>query len=312
MDMFQKTARKSTVMMVDDNPVNLAELYDLLSEAGCDVLIAENGASALMQAERSQPDLILLDVLMPGMSGFAVCAKLKESPRTEAVPVLFMTALDDTADKLQGLRLGAVDYITKPFQHEEVLARVGTHLTLARLRSELHASRERLERIVAYALDAIVTVDPRRRVLLFNEAAEKMFRCRSEAALGGPLDRFLSPPLREHLIERMADAADRSVWLPEGFTASRADGETFPIEGSVSCVEAGGERLFTIILRDSQERQRRIQAEAECRQLQGLNLYLEEEIKATHNLDEIVGNSASLKRVGRLINQVAGTDSTVL
>ncbi|WP_434111148.1 sigma 54-interacting transcriptional regulator [Methylocaldum sp. GT1TLB] len=311
-DMTRNTERKPLVLMVDDNPVNLAELYDLLTEAQYEVSIAESGASAILQAERVVPDLILLDVLMPGMSGFAVCAKLKESPKTESIPVLFMTALDDTADKLQGLRLGAVDYITKPFQHEEVLARVNTHLTLARLRSELQASRERLSRIVTYALDAIITVDAEGRIVLFNAAAEKLLKCRESEAVGGVLERFLTPALREHLGHCMDHSSDQAIWLPEGVGILRGDGAEVPIEGSISRVEAGGEKLFTVILRDAGERQRRMQAEAECRQLKGIKLYLEEEIKAAHNLDELIGGSAALKQVVTLINQVAETDSTVL
>ncbi|WP_133718333.1 sigma 54-interacting transcriptional regulator [Methylocaldum gracile] len=310
--MTRNTERKPLVLMVDDNPVNLAELYDLLTEAEYEVSIAESGAGAILQAERVVPDLILLDVLMPGMSGFAVCAKLKESPKTESIPVLFMTALDDTANKLQGLRLGAVDYITKPFQHEEVLARVNTHLTLARLRSELQASRERLSRIVTYALDAIITVDAEGRIVLFNAAAEKLLKCRESEAVGGVLERFLTPALKEHLGHCMDHSSDQAIWLPEGVGILRGDGAGVPIEGSISRVEAGGEKLFTVILRDAGERQRRMRAEAECRQLKGIKLYLEEEIKAAHNLDELIGGSAALKRVVTLINQVAETDSTVL
>ncbi|MGX2032650.1 sigma 54-interacting transcriptional regulator [Methylocaldum gracile] len=310
--MTRNTERKPLVLMVDDNPVNLAELYDLLTEAQYEVSIAESGAGAILQAERVVPDLILLDVLMPGMSGFAACAKLKESPKTESIPVLFMTALDDTADKLQGLRLGAVDYITKPFQHEEVLARVNTHLTLARLRSELQASRERLSRIVTYALDAIITVDAEGRIVLFNAAAEKLLKCRESEAVGGVLERFLTPALKEHLGHCMDHSSDQAIWLPEGVGILRGDGAEVPIEGSISRVEAGDEKLFTVILRDSGERQRRMQAEAECRQLKGIKLYLEEEIKAAHNLGELIGGSAALKQVVTLINQVAETDSTVL
>ncbi|MBS1212541.1 MAG: diguanylate cyclase [Proteobacteria bacterium] len=310
--MSAATEPKPLVMLVDDNPVNLAELYAVLDEAGFDILVAESGASALLQAERTRPDLILLDVLMPGMSGFAVCAKLKESPRTQAIPVLFTTALGDTADKLQGLRLGAVDYITKPFQHEEVLARVNTHLTLARLRSELEASRERLSRIVTYALDAIITVDAARRILLFNTAAEDLFKCKNATVMDGTLDRFLSPALRKRLLEFLDASSEPAFWLPEGLEVLRADGEPVPIEGSVSRVESGGEKLFTVILRNAEERQKRIRAETECRHLKGVNLYLEEELKAAHNPDELIGTSPGLRRVVKLIHQVAGTDSSVL
>ncbi|QSA97919.1 sigma-54-dependent Fis family transcriptional regulator [Methylococcus sp. EFPC2] len=310
--MTVRAERKPVILMVDDNPVNLAELYALLGEAGYEVLVAESGASALLQAERSVPDLILLDVVMPGMNGFAVCARLKESPRTEAIPVLFTTSLDDTADKIQGLRLGAVDYITKPFQHEEVLARVNTHLTLARLRGELESSRERLSRIVTYALDAIVTTDEERRIVLFNAAAEAMFACRSADVLGGSLDRFLSPTLKQRLLDYIGGSSEPAFWLPDGLEVLRGDGLPVPVEGSVSRVESGGERLYTVILRNAEERQKRLKAEAECRQLQGVNLYLEEELKAVHNPDDLIGSSPALRRAVALVGQVAGTDSAVL
>jgi formate hydrogenlyase transcriptional activator len=303
---------KPLILMVDDNPVNLTELYALLDEAGYEVLIAESGASALMQAERSRPDLILLDVVMPGMSGFAVCAQLKESPKTEAIPVLFTTALDATADKLQGLRLGAVDYITKPFQHEEVLARIDTHLTLARLRGELQASRERLSNILNHALDAIITVDEARCIVLFNAAAESLFKTRSGQALGNPLDRFLTPALERCLAGYFQSPNEPAFWLPEGLEALRSDGEPVAVEGSVSLCPSGGGRLFTVILRNAEERQRRLRAEAECRQLAGVNQCLEEELKAVHNPEELIGASQALRRVVNLVHQVADTHSTVL
>jgi formate hydrogenlyase transcriptional activator len=310
--MASSTDNRSVVLMVDDNPVNLAELYELLSEAGYQVLIAESGASAVWQAEHSAPDLILLDVLMPGMNGFAVCAKLKETPKTEAIPVLFMTALNDVADKLQGLRLGAVDYITKPFQQEEVLARVNTHLTLARLRSDLRASQQRLSSIVSYALDTIITVDANRRIVVFNTAAEKLLKCKHETAVGSLIDTWLAPPLRDYLVDYVGRSDDQAVWIPEGFNVIKTGGELCPIEGSISRVVSTAEQLYTIILRDSQERQRRLDAEAECRQLAGLNRYLAEEIKAAHNLDELIGVSAALQRVVGMIHQVATTGSMVL
>lgn len=129
--------------MVDDNPVNLEELSYFLYESGFDVLRAETGENALEQAVANQPDLILLDVLMPGMDGFTICRQLKDNLSTQDIPVLFMTALADTADKVKGFHLGAVDYITKPFQYEEVIARVQTHITLQKLKL---AERERLHR----------------------------------------------------------------------------------------------------------------------------------------------------------------------
>ena len=117
-------ARKPLILLVDDTPTNLGVLFELLKGRGFKVSVAEDGESALEQVNYARPDLILLDVLMPLMDGFTTCERLKAQPETREIPVIFMTALTDTVDKVKGFELGAVDYITKPFQQEEVLARI--------------------------------------------------------------------------------------------------------------------------------------------------------------------------------------------
>ena len=143
------TDARGTVLIVDDTPENVAVLFDHLSQSGFKVLVAESGESALPQVRYAQPDLLLLDVMMPGIDGFEVCRRLKRHPDTQNIPIIFMTALAETGDKVRAFAAGAVDYITKPFQHEEVLARVTAHLTLRRLRDELTSANERLEARVA-------------------------------------------------------------------------------------------------------------------------------------------------------------------
>jgi signal transduction histidine kinase len=130
---------KDTILIVDDNPTNLGVLFDYLRGAGFKVLIAEDGDGALQRATYAQPDIILLDVLMPGIDGFETCRRLKENEETSDIPVIFMTALSETVDKVRGFNLGAVDYVTKPLQHEEVLARIRTHLTIRKQNKELDA-----------------------------------------------------------------------------------------------------------------------------------------------------------------------------
>lgn len=133
---------KSTrVLIVDDNPTNLKVLSESIKREGWMVLVSTDGESAIAQAEYAQPDLILLDVMMPGIDGFETCKRLKENAKLQEIPVIFMTALSDTVDKIKGLELGAVDYITKPFQTEEVLARARVHL-------ELRAMTQKLEELV--------------------------------------------------------------------------------------------------------------------------------------------------------------------
>jgi DNA-binding response OmpR family regulator len=137
--MARAERREATLLIVDDKPQNLRLISDFLAEQGFDLMLTRSGAQALEKIELAMPDLILLDVTMPEMDGFEVCRRLKKNPRTAAVPVIFMTALDDTAHKVEGFRLGAVDYITKPIQREELVARIQHHLQLHNLQKELLA-----------------------------------------------------------------------------------------------------------------------------------------------------------------------------
>jgi two-component system cell cycle sensor histidine kinase/response regulator CckA len=139
------TPEKGVILVVDDTPTNLEVLFDLLGNSGFKVLIAENGESAIEKANYALPDLILLDIIMPGMDGFEACRRLKANDVTQSIPVLFITALNESTDKVKGFHLGAVDFITKPFQCEEVLARVETHVRLQHLTQQLRSQNTRLE-----------------------------------------------------------------------------------------------------------------------------------------------------------------------
>ena len=122
-------APPSTILVVDDNPVNLQLVVRTLDGSGHRILAARNGAAAIEIARRAAPDLVLLDVMMPDMNGFDVYQRLNSRVDGPQVPVIFLSALDDAADKIAGLGLGAVDYVTKPIQPEEVRVRVDNHLT---------------------------------------------------------------------------------------------------------------------------------------------------------------------------------------
>jgi phosphoserine phosphatase RsbU/P len=134
-----------SILLVDDNPTNLQVLFQTLEGVGCKLLIAKNGEMALSIAGKALPDLILLDIMMPDIDGYEVCRQLKNNPATSDIPVIFLSALGDTGDKVKGLQLGAVDYITKPFQPDEVIARVNTHLTIHRLKREVENQKDQLE-----------------------------------------------------------------------------------------------------------------------------------------------------------------------
>ncbi|MBC1224949.1 hybrid sensor histidine kinase/response regulator [Nostoc sp. UCD121] len=132
-----KLLNNGFILIVDDNPTNLSVLCAALNSEGFRFRVAVDGETAIAQAERNQPELILLDVQMPGIDGFETCRRLKANPATQNIPIIFTTALADTESKTKGFSLGAVDYIPKPFAQEEVIARVRVHLQLKKLTESL-------------------------------------------------------------------------------------------------------------------------------------------------------------------------------
>ncbi len=137
-----------TILVIDDSPTNLEVLHATLVNAGYEVRVEMDGNSGIEQVKNNPPDLILLDVMMPGIDGFETCRKLQANPSTKEIPIIFITALSDSVEKVKGLSLGAVDYITKPFHQKEVLARIKLHLKLRQLNLELDEQKQQLEQRV--------------------------------------------------------------------------------------------------------------------------------------------------------------------
>src|SRR5579862_699541 len=135
---------KERILLVDDNPVNLKVLADALEPEGYSILVARGGEAALKVAVTGAPDLILLDVMMPVIDGIETCRRLKENEATREIPVIFISARNEMESVVSGFRAGGIDYITKPFQAEEVLARVENHLKRVRLTRELLKKNEEL------------------------------------------------------------------------------------------------------------------------------------------------------------------------
>ncbi|MDM8559224.1 hybrid sensor histidine kinase/response regulator [Candidatus Parabeggiatoa sp. HSG14] len=144
--------RKQTILFVDDNPKNLGILGTVLAESEHSLYFAKNGALALDITKNKHPDLILLDIMMPDMDGFEVCRRLKQDPLLAEIPIIFLTAKTEKDDVITGLKLGAVDYVTKPFNKKELLTRVNTHL-------ELRAAKEELQESLAEKEEALATKD---------------------------------------------------------------------------------------------------------------------------------------------------------
>lgn len=147
----QRSEAVDDILIVDDTPANLRLLSQMLAEHGHNVRAVTSGGRALASAQLSRPDLILLDIKMPEMDGYEVCERLKADGQTRDVPVIFISALDELQDKVRAFAVGGVDYITKPFQVEEVLARVETHLALRRLQEQLENANKKMARELALA-----------------------------------------------------------------------------------------------------------------------------------------------------------------
>lgn len=200
------------ILIVDDNSANLRLLYNILSQSGYNVLVARDGERAIQVVENAKPDLILLDVMMPGIDGFDTCSRIKENPLTNDIPVIFMTALSDTIDKIKGLNLGAVDYITKPFQLEEVLAHVKVHLKLRNLtkllqeqnsllqqeiqerklvQEALQESEQKYRFLVETSQDIIFFCDAQGRFSFVNQAVKKIHGYEPEEMIGRPFTDFV-------------------------------------------------------------------------------------------------------------------------
>jgi diguanylate cyclase (GGDEF)-like protein len=269
----------NNILIVDDTPENLTVLRQMLTEAGYRVRPALSGEIALKAVEVDVPDLILLDIMMPGMDGIEVCAKLKSDARTHDVPVLFISALIETEDKVRGFKAGGVDYIIKPFHAAEVLARVETHLALRNLQTKIQnqnlqlvdeiEERERAEKALVEAnrkLELLATIDgltdiPNRRQydLYLQQEWKRLTREQLPiAVILCDIDHFklyndeYGHVAGDKCLKQVAHGICRSVKRPADFVA-RYGGEEFvvimpdtDIEGAIKVAEEIRKEIGTL------------------------------------------------------------------
>jgi signal transduction histidine kinase len=165
-----------TLLIIDDNPTNLGVIVDYLEEAGFNIVVARDGETGLKRAEIAKPKLILLDVMMPEIDGFETCRRLKAEQKTSDIPVIFMTALDNVEDKVKGFEVGGIDYVTKPIQHEEVLARINTHLRIQDLTIKLNAKVDELTQTQEKLVQKIDELNQTRQELVQSEKMASLGR----------------------------------------------------------------------------------------------------------------------------------------
>ena len=289
------------ILLVDDIPANLRVLYESLCGRNYKLFIANGGEQALEVAHKSHPDLILLDIMMPDMDGFEVCRRLKQDPVTAGIAIIFLSALDDATDKIRGLELGAVDYVTKPFHPDEVAARVETHCKILRLEQELANRNRQLElvrdRILSSMAEGIVGLDADGRVSFVNPAAERILGVAAQGILARELSDWEPPTLRQTISRVLLKPSEVSV---DELTLPRPDASTVPIELHIAPI-CEGERIngAVLVLRDLSERR---QVEAK---LHRTSDQLRESHSKLRQAQMQLFQAAKLESVGRLAAGVA-------
>ncbi len=248
----------ASILLVDDIPANLRVLYESLNGRDYRLFIANGGAQALEVAQRARPDLVLLDIMMPDMDGFEVCRRLKQDPATAGMAVIFLSALDDTADKVRGLELGAVDYVTKPFQPDEVAARVAIHCRMLRLERELGHRNRQLElvrdRILSSMIEGVVGLDADGRVSFVNPAGLRILGIDAAELLGRDANEWQPSLLREAVRRVLRSRTEVSI---DDLSLPRPNAEALPVELRIAPI-AESQRIegAVLVLRDLSERRR--------------------------------------------------------
>ncbi|MFW6372264.1 MAG: sigma 54-interacting transcriptional regulator, partial [Thermodesulfobacteriota bacterium] len=297
-------ADKPRILIVDDDAASVHTLMTFLHQAGFETRIAPDGHRALRLIRSAPPDLILLDILMPEMDGFAICRRLKSGEMADGIPVIFMTALSDTDSKISGFQAGGVDFVTKPVQHEEVLARVRTHLTLRRLHQDLQMEKDRFQRLSRATWEGIV-LHTGGRIADVNAAAVRMFGWSANHLIGGDLRNLLSPHAKSRFEAALEDE-DEQPWEAVGV---RSDGTPFPLEIQMRPLPGPDGGVTVAALRDITRR--RTLEEAQAR-LSRENITLRAGVDDRYRFGEIIGRSPAMQAVYRSIARAAATDAGVI
>lgn len=265
----------ATVLIVDDTPANIGVLRNMLQDAGYQIYAATSGPAALKIARNTRPDLILLDIMMPEMDGLETARRLKEMPETCEIPIIFVTARTDAQDIVTGFQAGAVDYIGKPIQHEEVCARVRTHIALRRQTTALREQAERFRAVVTSMAEGLLIVEPGGRIQFANAAAGGLLRYAGDALIGLSLQDILSEPSRQEYRACLSPgagngaengAASGAPALPHGpreVTLNRRDGSTLALDLTLTPIFLA-QPLYIALLHDIS---RHKEAESELLQL---------------------------------------------
>lgn len=246
------------ILVVDQDPSDVGVLRALLRDAGYQVDLVGSGRSALLAVADAPPDLVLVDVDLPDMDGIAVCERVKARDPERDIPVIFLGTGIDEAQRAEAIERGGADFIGRPFDEREVLARVKRHVTVARVRRALQQSEAKFRAATESALDAIISADERGNILSWNPAAAEMLGHADHEVIGKPLGIIIPERFRaahDAGLARVAGGgASRVIGRTVELAAVRKDGTEFPVELSLGTWVLDGKRYFTGILRDISQR----------------------------------------------------------
>ncbi len=257
----------ATILIVDDLPISQQTMGELLRSADYQLVFASDGYEALAKAKQLTPDLVLLDVMMPGMDGYEVCRQLRADPLLAEIVIIMVTALDDRQSRMLGIEAGADDFISKPFDRGELRARVRTITRLNRYR-RLHAERIKFERLIELSPDGVLIIDAESRVQLANPALRRLL-CENQIddLIGRSFLSFVAPEFAEHCVgclRALFDGSGQAVRVET--VLKRCNGGRVPVEINAGFCTFDGQPAAQVLLRDITERK---QAEAQIRLLHG-------------------------------------------
>ena len=307
----QTNMLQANILIVDDTPDNLRLLMNILAKQNYNVRLAPNGPRALSTVEALPPDLILLDIKMPNMSGYEVCERLKADDRARDIPVLFLSALDEMEDKLKGFEVGGVDYITKPFQTQEVLARVRTHLKIQQLQRQFQEQNTLLDeqnarfRALSEATFEGIILHDNGQILDVNQRIEEIFGHRHAELIGKHILNVIAPDCHATVSAHIRDG-DEGPYEVQG---GRKDGSVFPLEIQTKNMPYHGRDAGVAAVRDVSAQKA---MEARTEQLRHENVALKTTMKERYRFGDIIGRSPGMQAVYEVIARASATDAHVV
>ena len=289
--------RNATILAVDDAPDALHLLMDILEMASYHVLTATSGKGAFDVLQQNRPDLILLDIMMPEMDGLDVCRQLKLHKRTKDIPVIFITALTEAEHKVEAFSAGGVDYITKPFQHKEVLARIAAHLSTRQLQQQLERERSWFQTLSDAAFEGLVIHDGE-HIVDVNQAVQSLFGYQHNDLIGERVLRMIAPEFQETALKSVLQGETK---LPHLLKGVKNDGQTFLLEVQTREVFWQGRTLKVTAMWDVTLR----------KELENENRALRITLKDRYKFGEMIGKSAAMQQVYEFLTQAAAIDQNV-